>query len=98
MSLDGKKIEDSTINSLMDEFTRNLDVDDILAKCLSKGLITEDDMSRIGATVRNGRNSEAVRDLMIRVKRSPPGYLDTFYGILNDSKSSFLAPYLAEGM
>ena len=96
--MEGKKIEDKTIDRLMDDFTRNLDVDDILAKCLSKGLITEEDMGRIGATVKNGRTAEAVRDLMSRVKRSAPGYLSKFYEILLDSKSDFLAPYVAAGM
>ena len=96
--MEGKKIEDKTVDRLMDEFTTNLDVGDILAKCLSKELITGDDMSRIDATIKNGRTAEAVRDLMSRVKRSAPGYLTKFYEILLDSKSEFLAPYVAEGM
>ena len=98
MSLEGKKIEDKTIDRLMDEFTRNLDVNDVADKSLSKELITSNDLDRITATVNAGKKTEAVRDLMSHVKRSPPGYLETFYGILQDSKSSFLAPYVAEGM
>ena len=97
MSLEEKKIENSTIDRLMDEFTSNLNVDyKVLAKCLSKGLITEDDMSRITAMVRSGRMTEAAMDLVLHVKRSAPGYLKTFCGILNDSKSSFLVPCIEE--
>ena len=96
--MEGKKIEDKTIDRLMDDLTRNLDVEDILAKCLSKELITDDDMGRIGAIVKNGRTAEAVRDLMLHVKKSAPGYLTKFYEILLDSKSEFLAPYVAKGM
>ena len=96
--MEGKKIEDKTMDRVLHEFTGNLDVEDILARCLSEELITADDMSRISATVKNGRTTEAVTDLMLRVKRSAPGYLKTFYEILNDSKSQFLAPVLAAGM
>lgn len=96
--MEGKKIEDKTMDRVMHEFTQNLDVDDILARCLSEELITADDMGRISATVRDGRTSAAVTDLMLRVKRSAPGYLKTFYEILNDSKSQFLASVLAAGM
>ena len=96
MSLEEKKIEDKTIDRLMDKFTSNLDADDIVDKCLSKGLITENDLSRIGATLKHGRTAQAVRDLMLSVKRSAPGYLKTFCGILNDSKSSFLVPCIEE--
>ena len=96
--LERKKYEDTTIDRLMDKFTEHLDANTILDKCLSKGLITEDNLSEIGATLKSGRNTQAVRDLMKYVRRSPPGYLDTFYKILNDSKASFLAPYVAEGM
>ena len=98
MSLDGKKFEDKTVNGLMDKLTENLEVNDVLDKCLSKELITEEDLTRITATVNAGKKVEAIRDLMTHIKRSPPGYLETFYGILLDSKSSFLAPYVAEGM
>ena len=96
MSLEEKKIEDKTVDRLMDKFTSNLDADDIMDKCLSKGLITENDLSRIGATLKHGRTAQAVRDLMLSVKRSAPGYLKTLCGILNDSKSSFLVPYIEE--
>lgn len=97
MALDGKKIEDRTVDRLMDDLTRNLEVNDVIDKCLSEELITEEDLSRITATVNAGKKAEAVRDLMSHVKRSAPGYLTTFYGILKDSKSSFLAPTVAEG-
>ena len=97
MSLEGKKFEDKTIDRLMDVFTKNLDVDDILAKCLEEELITDEDLSRIGATLRGGRNNDAVRDLMSRIKKSAPGYLEKFYVILDDSKSKFLAPYVEQG-
>ena len=80
----------------MDMFTKHLDVDSILDKCLSKGLITANDMSKINATLKGGGTAQAVRDLMLCVKRSAPGYVKTFCGILNDSKSSFLAPYIEE--
>ena len=97
MSLETKKIEDKMIDRLMDEFTSHLDVDDILlAKCLSKGLIMEDNMSRIGTIFRGGRTAESAMDLMSHVKRSAPGYLKTFCDILNDSKSSFLVPCIEE--
>ena len=96
ISFEEKKIEDKTIDCLMDKFTSNLDADDIVDKCLSKGLITENDLSRIGATLKHGRTAQAVRDLMLSVKRSAPGYLKTFCGILNDSKSSFLLPCIEE--
>ena len=95
--MEGKRIEDKTMDRVLHEFTGNLDVEDILARCLSKELITADDMSRISATVKNGRTTDAVTDLMLRVKRSAPGYLKTFYEILYDSKSQFLAPVLAAG-
>ena len=97
MSFGEKKFEDKTIDRLMDVFTKNLDVDDILAKCLQEELITDEDLTRIGATLRDGKNNAAVRDLMSHIKRSAPGYLEKFYVILNDSKSNFLAPYMAEG-
>ena len=96
MSLEEKEIEDETIDRFMDKFTNHLDVDSILDKCLSKGLITANDMSKINATLKGGGTAQAVRDLMLCVKRSPPGYLTTFCGILNDSKSSFLVPYIEE--
>ena len=98
MSLEGKKIEDRTVDRLMDQLTSNLEVNDVADKCLAEELITSDDLARITATVNAGRKTEAVRDLMLHVKRSPPGYLEKFYSILNDSKSSFLAPYVREGM
>lgn len=97
MSLETKKIEDRTVDRLMDQLTKNLDVDDILGRCLSEELITDEDMGRIGATIKAGKNTEAGRDLMSRVKRSFPGYLETFYKILLDSKSNFLAPCVADG-
>jgi len=96
--LERKKYEDRTIDRLMDKFTSNLDVNNVIDKCLAKGLITDEDLARIGATVQAGRNGAAVRDLLLHIKRSPPGYLDKFCKILNDSKASFLAPYVAEGM
>ena len=97
MSLEMKKIEDKTIYRLMDKFTSHLDVDDILlAKCLSKELITEDNMSKIGDIFRGGRTAEAAMKLMSHVKRSAPGYLKTLCDILSDSKSSFLVPCIEE--
>ena len=96
MSLEEKKIEDKTVDHLMDKFTSNLDADDIVDKCLSKGLITENDLSRISKTLMHGRTTQAVRDLMLSVKRSAPGYLKTFCDILNDSKSGFLVPCIEE--
>ena len=96
MSLEEKKTEDKTVDRLMDKFTSNLDVDDVIDKCLSKGLITENDLSRIGATLKHGSTSQAVRDLMLSVKRSAPGYLEMFCGILKDSKSGFLVPCIEE--
>ena len=96
MLLEEKKIEDKAVDRLMDKFTSNLDADNIVDKCLSKGLITENDLSRIGATLKLGSASQAVRDLMLSVKRSAPGYLKTFCGILNDSKSNFLVPCIEE--
>ena len=97
MSLEEKKIEDKTVDRLMDEFTSNLDMDgDLLAKCLSKELITANDICRIGATLRRGMTREAAMDLMLHVKRSCPGYLKTFCAILEDSKSRFLASYIEE--
>ena len=97
MSLETKKIEDKTIDRLMDKFTSHLDVDDILlAKCLSNGLITEDNMSKIGDIFRAGRTAEAAMKLMSHVKRSAPGYLKKFCDILNDSKSNFLVSCVEE--
>ena len=97
MSLETKKIEDKTIDRLMDMFTSHLDVDDILlAKCLSKELITEDNMSKIGDIFRGGRTVEAAMKLMSHIKRSAPGYLKTLCDILSDSKSSFLVPFIEE--
>ena len=96
ISFEEKKNEDKTVDRLMDKFTSNLDADDIMDKCLSKGLIMENDLSRIGATLKRGRTAQAVRDLMLSVKRSAPGYLKTFCSILNDSKSSFLLPCIEE--
>ena len=94
-----KKFADRTIDHLMDVFTENLDVDDaLLAKCLSKGLITGNDAFRIGATLKAGRNCEAVTDLLLHIKRSPPDYLETFCGVLDGSKSRFLVPRINEGM
>ena len=98
MSLEGKKIEDKTVDRLMDDLTKNLEVEDIVDKCLSKELITADNLASITAKLNAGKKTEAVRELMLHIKRSAPGYLETFYGILLDSKSSFLAPYVAEGM
>ena len=98
MAWDDKKFADRTIDGLMDVFTENLDVDDtLLAKCLAKGLITGEDSCRIGATVKAGRNGEAVRDLMLHIKRSSPEYLETFCGVLDDCKSRFLVPRINEG-
>ena len=98
MSWESKKFADRTIDRLMDVFTENLDVNDmLLAKCLSKGLITGDDSSRIGATIKAGRKCEAVRNLMLRVKRNPPDYLETFCGVLDDSELHFLVLRINEG-
>ena len=73
MSLEEKKIEDKTVDRLMDKFTSNLVADNIVDKCLSKGLTTENDLSRISKTLTRGSTSQAVRDLMLSVKRSAPG-------------------------
>ena len=98
MSLEGKRIEDKTVDRLMSKLTENLEINDVMDKCLSEELITEEDLTRITATVNAGKKAEAIRDLMSHVKRSPPGYLTTFYRILEDSKSSYLAPDVAKGM
>ena len=98
LSIEDKKIEDKTVGRLMDEFTRNLDVNGILAACLSKELITTEDMSRIGVTLSNGKIDEAAGDLRLHVQKSRPGYLKTFCEILEDSKSSFLVPYISRGV
>ena len=96
MSLGRKLMEDKTVDRIMDQLTTNLDVNDVLSKCLSEGLVTVNDMSRIGVTLSSGNNAEAVRDLMSCVKRSPPGYLKKFCGILSDSKSKFLIQYVEQ--
>ena len=70
MSLETKKIEDKTIDRLMDKFTSHLDVDDILlVKCLSKGLIMEDNMTKIGDIFRAGRTTEAAMKYVTRQKK-----------------------------
>ena len=96
---DDKKVEDRTIGSLMDLFVQNLNVDDkLLDKCLSKELITEEAVSRIGETLRDGHRSDAVKDLLLSIKENPHNYLKTFYGVLDSSKSNFyLSSRLKEG-
>ena len=96
---DDKKVEDRTIGSLMDLFVQNLNVDDkLLDKCLSKELITEEAVSRIGGALRDGHRSDAVKDLLLSIKENPHNYLKTFCGVLDNSKSNFyLVSRLKEG-
>ena len=90
ISWEDKGFEDRTVDRLMVAFTENLNIDDmLLCKCLSEQLISDDDVSRIGATLKAGRRCEAVRDLLLRIKRNPPNYLETFCGVLGYSKSNF---------
>jgi len=71
ISLEDKEFADRTVDRLMAAFTENLNIDDmLLCKCLSEQLISDDDVSRIGATLKAGRRCEAVRDLLLRIKRN----------------------------
>ena len=88
--MEGKKVEDKTLDQLLTTFVNSLDVDVVIDDCVSADLITMDDLEKIQASVKNGNKRSAIRELVAQLKRNAPGYLKKFYDILKETKMSFL--------
>ena len=88
--MEGKKVEDKTLDQLLTTFVNSLDVDMVIDDCVSADLITMDDLEKIQASVKNGNKRSAIRELVAQLKRNAPGYLKKFHDILKETKMSFL--------
>ena len=98
MTMEDKKVEDKTIDCVMDDFASNLDPDGILTKCLKEDLVTAETVQSVMAKVKNGEGRSAIMDLLFAIKKSAPGYLQKFCKILRESpKTKFLADIVENG-
>ena len=89
--MEGKKVEDKTLDQLLSTFVTSLDVDSVVDDCVSADLITMDDLEKIQAKVKSGDKKAAIRELISQLKRNAPGYLKKFHEVLMGNTSmSFL--------
>ena len=92
-------VEDETINHLLSELVAGLDLSAVFDKLLGKDLINEETHERLGSLLSNGRTSDAVRETMSKIKRSPPGYLAKLIEVLrSEDRSKHLGDRLEQGI
>lgn len=78
-------VEGEIIDHVASELIRSLDLEVVLDKLL-KNLISSETWERLGRLLRHGETSDAVRQLIVSIKRNPPGYLDKLIEVLQSEQ------------
>ena len=76
------KVEDDTLDHVLPDLVRHLDLNVVFDKLLREHLIEGEVYEHLTALLSSGLTSEAVRESIIKIKRNRPGYLAKFIAIL----------------
>lgn len=79
-------VEGEIIDHVASELIKSLDLEVVLDKSLSNKLISSETWERLGRLLRLGETSDALRQFIVSIKRSPPGYLDKLIEVLQSEQ------------
>ncbi|XP_065900387.1 uncharacterized protein [Dysidea avara] len=97
IGLKEKELETKAVNNCLDNLSEHLDIDPVLDKLLSKGLISAEKHSEIAKMVVDGKRRQAVRNAIEEIGLKPPGSLKSFIEVLKeDEKTKYLGDHVDE--
>ena len=92
------KVEDETLNHVLPDLVKYLDLSVIFDKLLRERLIEAELHEHLASSLSSGLTGEAVRKTIIKIKRNPPGYLAKFIAVLkSEDKTKHLGDMIEQG-